>query len=437
MVLAITALLAVCLRVAAASPPPPLPDLSDPERTGQTAPKDAAVVIGVEGYSYVPHVPYARRDAEAFETFILYTRGVPLDRVRMLKDARAYEIEDAIRAAGQEVGPGGTVWVYFAGHGAMDPNGSRRLLLGSDAATDPSAFARFAVAVDDVRTWATAGGGQAMLVLDACYNGGGRTGDTVLGGGRRFAVPDYALAPSPSSTEWAATAPSELAAPFDAAQHGAFTYFAIGALRGWADGEVDGRRDGNVTTQEASEYVVRALRAVLVTGQTPQMSTIAGGASVISKGVREAGPDAETLLLFRPQVPAPPDPDLRAPASTPSLSSPNRHTRGSLVLVDKGPWLETTTVWLDGVCGGNCSKATSVKLQAAVGSHLLEVRDADGYMLIRGMLTVSDDTGSKLRFSMNCTLQERRDLGRVKMQVPLVAQTDARVWEMTATTCVE
>lgn len=278
-----------------ASPPSALPDLAAPARTGETAPKDAAVVIGVEDYTYVPHVPYALRDAEAFETFLLYTRGVPLDRVHMLKDARAYEIEEAVRDAGKSVGAGGTLWVYFAGHGAMEPNGSRRLLLGSDAATDPDAFARFAVAVDDVRTWATAGGGEAMLVVDACYNGGGRTGENVLGGGRRFAVPGYALAPSPSASEWAATAPSELAGPLEAAQHGAFTYFAVGALRGWADGEVDEKRDGNVTAEEAQLYVGRALRTVQTRGQTPQLAAVGAADLILAHGVKERGPDLAAI----------------------------------------------------------------------------------------------------------------------------------------------
>ena len=65
----------------------------------------------------------------------------------LLLDAQAYKIERAVKDPGARVGPGGRVWVYFAGHAAIEPNGSRRLLLGGAAATDPEAFARFAVAV--------------------------------------------------------------------------------------------------------------------------------------------------------------------------------------------------------------------------------------------------------------------------------------------------
>jgi formylglycine-generating enzyme required for sulfatase activity len=276
-----------------------LPDFAEPARTGQHNPKDAAVVIGVEDYFDVPDVPFARADAQAFDDFIRYTRGVSDDRVTRLLDARAGDIRRAVQDQGKRVGPGGTLWVYFAGHGAMDPTAERRLLLGRDASTDPTQFADFAVAVDDVRTWATSGGGDVMLVVDACYNGGGRTGEGVLTGGRRLVVPNYALQSGNRATEWAATAPQELSAPLSAVSHGAFTYFAVGALRGWADGEVDGTRDGNVTAEEANKYVARSLRAVQTQGQTPQLSTTDASKLVLARGVKELGPGREDLALLR------------------------------------------------------------------------------------------------------------------------------------------
>ena len=292
-------LLALIAEPSAAAPASGMPGLDEPARTGQRASTDAAVVIGVEDYTDVPDVPYARRDAQAFDDFVRYTRGIPDDRVTLLRDARSYEIERAVKDAGARVGPGGRVWVYFAGHGAMDPNGSRRLLLGRDASTDPDAFARFAVSVDDVRAWATSGGGEAVLVVDACYNGGGRTGEGVLTGGRRLAVPEYALTATKQAAEWAATGPKELSSPLPAVEHGAFTYFAVGALRGWADGEVDGKRDGSVTGEEANRYVARALRTVQAQGQTPQLASSDASKLVLAQGVKEVGPSAEALKALR------------------------------------------------------------------------------------------------------------------------------------------
>jgi hypothetical protein len=138
-----------------------------------------------------------------------------------------------------------------------------------------------------------------MLVVDACYNGGGRTGEGVLTGGRRLVVPNYAAQADVHATEWAATAPQELSAPLTAVSHGAFTYFAVGALRGWADGEVDGSRDGNVTAEEANKYVTRSLRAVQTQGQTPQLSTTDASKLILARGVKELGPGREDLALLR------------------------------------------------------------------------------------------------------------------------------------------
>ena len=48
------------------------------------APDDAAVVIGIEDYAFLPDVPFAERDAQAVSDLLVYTIGVPADRVRVL-----------------------------------------------------------------------------------------------------------------------------------------------------------------------------------------------------------------------------------------------------------------------------------------------------------------------------------------------------------------
>ncbi len=293
--------LALTTTPARAATLPDLPDLQEPASTGQRSPKDFAVVIGVEDYTDVPDVPFAKRDARAFETWAMSTRGIPEARVRRLLDARAYEITAALDEAGKAVGKGGRVWVYFAGHGAMDPGGTQRLLLGRDAATDPGVFARFAVSVDDVRRLAGAGGGEVLMVLDACYNGGGRAGEGSLTAGKRFAVPMGLLTPTVGSVEWAATGPKEMSGPLPAAEQGLFTYFAVGALRGWADGEVDGKRDGTVTGEEAQRYVRRVLDTVQGGNQTPQLLATQDAATLeLVRGVKEKGPSREAVLALRP-----------------------------------------------------------------------------------------------------------------------------------------
>src|SRR5262245_58778002 len=94
-----------------------VPDIDVKLRSGQRASADAAVVVGIETYPFLPHVPYAARDADAFYGFLVYTRGLSPTRLTLLtNDPTADDIREAVRQRAAEVGPGGTLWVYFAGH---------------------------------------------------------------------------------------------------------------------------------------------------------------------------------------------------------------------------------------------------------------------------------------------------------------------------------
>lgn len=260
------------------------PDLEQPLRTGANAPADTAVVVGIEDYAFVPDVPYATRDAKAFYDTLVYTIGVPASRVRLLdRGAGREQILEALEAAGREVGAGGTVWVYFAGHGAADPSTGERLLLGDDVRQDPTGFASRGVRVEEAKALASSGGGNVVLMVDACYGGLGRDGDELVPG-KRFLVPAYARPTNPSIVEWNAAAGDQLSGPIHAVRHGAFTYFAVGALRGWADGHLTGVRDGKVTAEEAHLYVADALRTVQIHDQVPQLAVVNAGERVLSSG---------------------------------------------------------------------------------------------------------------------------------------------------------
>lgn len=272
--------------------------------TGAVAEQDAAVVVGIEDYAFLTDVPYAERDAEAFYSYLIYTRGVPLNRVTLLRQApTASEMRTALHKAASQVGPDGTLWLYYAGHGAANPETSSRLLLGVDvqgkvsALTNPQ-YTLDLAEVDQITAESPAG--HVMIVVDACYAGVGRDGESLLEG-KRFAVPAHAVTARPKVTMWLATSENELAGPYEDVQHGLFTYFTVGALRGWADGWHDGRRgerDGVVTLDEAQEYVSDAVQAIAGEEQTP---THEARAELLGMGLSqgeqlEEGPDLAALV---------------------------------------------------------------------------------------------------------------------------------------------
>ena len=83
-------------------------------------------------------MPYALRDAKvAFETFRL-TMGIPAERLHHVEGASRDEIVDAVRSAAEQVGPGGRLWVSYAGHGAASPSTGELMLVGDDATHEVS-----------------------------------------------------------------------------------------------------------------------------------------------------------------------------------------------------------------------------------------------------------------------------------------------------------
>jgi len=274
-----------------------LPRIDDPLRTGQTAGEDSAVVIGIEEYPFLElDVPYASRDAEAFESLAIYTLGIPPSRVHLLRSPTSAQMIKSLQRAGEETGPDGKVYVFFAGHGASSTEG-QRLILGADVPYDLDLFEDSGLSLARVQRLVGVGGAHVVLMVDACYIGVGRTGGALIEGGRAY-VPRSALETEPRSTVWNAAGFDEVAGPLDAAQHGAFSYFAIGALRGWADGELDGEPDGRVSTEEANRFVTRALKEVGIRSQHPSLS---GEEGVLAAGRNlEGAPD---LMALRQTVP--------------------------------------------------------------------------------------------------------------------------------------
>lgn len=271
-----------------------LPTLEEPLRTGNSAPDDAAVVIGLEDYAFLPAARYARADARAFADWLVYTRGLPAERVHLLPAGSAEDMLAAVQRARAEAGAAGTLWVYYAGHGAAGSGDRRLLLLGDDARASVAGLDGRGLALDTL-TGAATSGGRAVVVVDACQSGTSRDGAALLPGARPV-VPVEGLPADDGLTLWLATSPGQIAGPLPPAGHGAFTWLVVGGLRGWADGELDGRRDGAVTLAEARAYVDRSLRLVSP-AQTPELHTpldLGDQVWVRARGL-EAGPPAESL----------------------------------------------------------------------------------------------------------------------------------------------
>lgn len=266
--LLVLTLLAAALPTVATAERAALPPL-EPPKTGATAPNDAAVVIAIEDYTYLPDIPFAQRDGRLVHRFLTDTVGVPAERISNLyvRPATDDSILKEVRKRAAEVGPNGTLWIYFSGHGLpwRESDTTEALLVGQSATQDTIRDASVSKAELLRAAQLRAGARGTVLLLDACFSGKDRAGGNLSGAKFGGAV---TMGVTPNAVVWTAAQNDQVAGTLPEVQHGLFTYFAIGALSGWAR-EPSGASGVRIT--EAQRYVDRAMRvAESVRGQ-PQL----------------------------------------------------------------------------------------------------------------------------------------------------------------------
>ncbi len=293
------------------------PDLSAPAATEGGGEGDAAVVIGIEDYVVVSDVPGARANAQDWYTWLVETRGVPVGSVVLLRDSEGTRegILDGARRARERVREGGTLWFVYIGHGAPGRDGTDGLLVGWDTQqTASSVYARGLAQSELLGELEQGPQATTLLLLDACFSGRTGAGDAIVHGLQPL-IPDYSVQPRTATVVTAGRA-DQFAGPLPGAGRPAFSYLVLGALRGW--GDADG--DRQVSTQEAVDYAVSALYALVRDRtQTPELHG-PGAATVLSRG-QEAGPNLRELVVqLGPGGEAPTGPGATTPPQETSSS---------------------------------------------------------------------------------------------------------------------
>jgi len=281
------------------------PDLSSVPASNGGGEADAALVVGIEDYTYVAGVPGAVDNANDWYAWLTRTRGVPVGSVILLRNhdgTREKLLRSAEQVAGQ-VGSGGTLWLVFIGHGAPSRDGRDGLLLGVDTQQSADSVEARGLSQQALLEALEQGAQErTLVVLDACFSGKGSRGDTLVDGLQPL-VPTYTLQRG-QATVLSAGQSDQFAGPLPGAARPAFSYLVLGGLRGWAD--ADG--DRAVTAREAVDYARDTMLALVRDrtqtpgGEGPAMDDL------IARG-REQGPDIAAMVLAGGGGPAPvPDP---------------------------------------------------------------------------------------------------------------------------------
>ncbi|MFA6317801.1 MAG: SUMF1/EgtB/PvdO family nonheme iron enzyme [Elusimicrobiota bacterium] len=268
------------------------PDLERPAASIGGGEGDSAVIVGIERYAFVAPVRGADDNARAWYDYLTKTRNVKPSNVRLLleSDGTLEDIRDAAKSAAGASAPGGTLWFVFIGHGAPAGDAKDGVLVGVDAQQKAaSLYARSLPRGELLALLGKTKAGQVQVVLDACFSGKTEAGALVDGLQPLVAA---VMAPPPDARFLVMTAGkgNQFAGPLPGAKRPAFSYLLLGALRGWADSN----HDGKVTAGEAFGFTEEALRATLRgRDQTPELTGKAE--ALVGASAGEAGPDLAQL----------------------------------------------------------------------------------------------------------------------------------------------
>jgi len=250
------------MNTASASEPP----IVEPSPIGELKNwRDAAVVIGNENYYRLPQAVYAYNDASSMMNFMKNTRRVSKYRMTYLQNTKQEEMEKALSKYYRRTSRKGTLWIYFAGHGYTDENGNR-YLLPVDA--DPNDLQTKGIEVNEIFSKTSQKGNRVVLIVDAGFGTVGRDGLPITD---FKANTPYGIADNdPDQILWLADSDSHHSPVYIQAQHSIFTYLILGGIKGWADGELNGKKDGTVSMGELQQFVQDKMRQL---GQ-PNSSTV-------------------------------------------------------------------------------------------------------------------------------------------------------------------
>ncbi len=270
------------------------PDLSQAPGALGGGEKDAAVIIGAENYPFIERIPGARRNAEDWQAYLTGALKVPADRVALLRDNDA-TLEEMRRYAFEKAGqvePGGTLWFVFIGHGAPSKDGKDGLLVGVDAQQKAESVYARSLSRNELLTLLASGKqARAVVLIDACFSGKSGSGQSIVKG----LQPLVTMGALPKGMDartvlLTAARADQFAGPLPKAERmrPAFSYLALGGLRGWAADS-----SGKVTAQGVVEFARKALSLARDRTQTPELAAGAGTA-VLGRG-KESAPDLAAI----------------------------------------------------------------------------------------------------------------------------------------------
>ncbi|MDD5628477.1 MAG: caspase family protein [Elusimicrobia bacterium] len=259
-------------------PRPAADDVDSPSYRVPERPQDFAVVVGIEDYSSLPAARFAARDAQAVAAH-LKALGWPQRNIALLTGVQATKTGLAKHLEAwlpNNAGEQSTVFFYYSGHGAPQPETGEAYLVPFDG--DPEYLAETGYPLQ--RLYERLGALKAkrvIVALDSCFSGAG--GRSVLAQGTRPLVNkvDVGSLSGSKVVSLSASQASQISGTAEDERHGLFTYYLLQGLNGAARDQ-----NGGVTVTSLFDYLApkvadQARRSNR--SQNPRMLPAAGSAT--------------------------------------------------------------------------------------------------------------------------------------------------------------
>ena len=249
-----------------------------------------AIVIGINQYQHTRNLKYAVNDAQAFKDYLKDYVGLPDERIFYLanQEATKSKIERLLGTTiKRKASRDDTVIIFYAGHGAVEPDpsnldgdGFEKYLLPYDA--DLEDLYSTSISMNDIRTIFTRISAERLIfIADTCYSGasGGRT---MMATKTRANLSDKfydRISRGKGRVIISSCSANEISKEDDTLQHGIFSYHLLEGLKGRAD--QDG--DGIITVSELFSYISRKVPEASAQDQHPVKKGETEGELVIGR----------------------------------------------------------------------------------------------------------------------------------------------------------
>jgi len=232
---------------------------------------DFAIVIGVEEYrQHLPSADYARHDAETVTEYLTKIMGFPEENVVTLVNDRAAKSDFEKyfeKWLYNNVEKDSTVFVYFSGHGAPNPQNGDAYLVpydGDPAFIDQTGYSlkRLYDSLSKLKSK------NVIVALDSCFSGSG--GKSVIAAGSRSLVRKEKVQ-TKNLVVLTASEESQTSSTYDEKGHGLFTYFMLKKIKE----TVDKNEHASLQLEDLYNYikpqVEKIARKLKNNEQTPQL----------------------------------------------------------------------------------------------------------------------------------------------------------------------